>query len=847
MLLSCVIVGVLAAVPGGMPSASVSSKAAETATAPSSEADVQFFESRVRPILAARCYECHAAKTGKSKGSLQLDSRAAILAGGDSGPAAEPGDMGSLLLEAVGYTIDGMQMPPTGKLPAGEIAILKQWVERGLAFPASEPSSGSAAPTGTAAKKGIDVDAGRKHWSFQPLARRAAPPAAADPWCRSEIDGFVLAEMRKHGLSPSPEADPRTLVRRAKFDLLGLPPSIDEVEAFAADARAVGLEKAYAALVDRYLASPHYGERWGRSWLDMARYCDVPESWREGEGAPWLYRDWVVAALNADMPYDRFVRMQFAADLLPGAQPADNAALGFLGLSPTYWKELKLDHVVIKQVVADEWEERIDAVGQTFLGLTIACARCHDHKYDPISQHDYYGLAGVLASIRQEDRPLIDAVPAAVAKQARDQVRKLEAELAELKKPPAPMPAVPKPAAASAQTAAKTNAAKKDTDKNNAAVKPDEAKPDPAVRMAEIERKIAELKRTPFYDRPVACGISDAATLVLPDGEHRTKIEYRPATAQNVAMHVRGNPGNPGAEVPRRFPAVLAVDRKATFGRGSGRLDLADAIVGDARGTAARVMVNRVWAGHFGRGLVATPSNFGTRGSAPSHPELLEDLTARFVESGWSLKRLHRELMLSATYRQASFHESVGAVNSTIGKRAVDPDNVYLSRMTPRRLDVEAWRDAMLVAAGDWDSKIGGPPTVLTDGANRRRTLYGTVKRRDLDEMLRLNDFPDPVVHAEKREPTTTPLQQLFALNNPLPESRSAALVARLEREKVSDPQARVERLHAWLFARRPAADEAAIGREFVAATRTAGASDAEAWRRYAHALLVSNEFLFVD
>jgi len=613
------------------------------------------------------------------------------------------------------------------------------------------------------------------------------------------------------------------------------------------------MERAYAALVERYLASPHYGERWGRYWLDMARYCDVPESWREGEGSPWLYRDWVVAAFNTDMPYDRFVRMQFAADLLPGAKPEDNAALGFLGLSPTYWKELKLDHVVIKQVVADEWEERIDAVGQTFLGLTIACARCHDHKYDPISQHDYYGLAGVLASIRQEDRPLIDAAPAAVARQAREQVRKLEAELAELKKPPAPTAAVKK-AAAAENVAAEKKAAEKDVAKKGAAPQPAEAKPDPAVRMAEVERKIAELKRTPFYDRPVACGISDAAMLVLPDGEHRTKIEYRPAMTQNVAMHVRGNPGNPGAEIPRRFPTVLAVDRTATFGRGSGRLDLAEAIVGDARGTAARVMVNRVWAGHFGRGLVATPSNFGTRGSAPSHPDLLEDLTARFVENGWSLKRLHRELMLSATYRQASFGDGAGGTDgadgangSTAAKRAVDPDNAYLSRMSPRRLDVEAWRDAMLVAAGDWDSKIGGPPVKLTDDANRRRTLYGTVKRRDLDDLLRLNDFPDPVVHAEKREPTTTPLQQLFALNHPLPESRSTALVARLEREQVSEPRERIERLHAWLFARRPAADEAALGGEFVAATRKAGATEAEAWRRYAHALLVSNEFQFID
>jgi hypothetical protein len=442
-------------------------------------------------------------------------------------------------------------------------------------------------------------------------------------------------------------------------------------------------------------------------------------------------------------------------------------------------------------------------------------------------------------------------------------VKKFEAEIAELKKPVPPKPAAAKPAARATdgKNEAAKGTSKDESAKQPAGGKPAEAAVDPAVRIADLERQVAELKRTPFYDRPVACGISDSATLVLPDGEHRTKIEYRPAMAQNVAMHVRGNPGNPGAEIPRRFPAVLATDRAATFKRGSGRLDLAEAIVGDARGVAARVMVNRVWAGHFGRGLVATPSNFGTRGSAPSHPDLLEDLTARFVAGGWSIKELHREIMLSATYRQASYGENEnktakGSAGSTAQKRAVDPDNVYLSRMTPRRLDVEAWRDAMLAAAGDWDAKIGGPPTGLEATGNRRRTLYGTVKRRDLDDLLRLNDFPDPVVHSEKREPTTTPLQQLFAMNHPLPENRSAALVARLEREKVSEPRERIERLYAWLFARRPAADEAGLGlqfvettlgTEFVAAARAGGANDTEAWRRYAHALLVSNEFQFVD
>ena len=273
---------------------------------------------------------------------------------------------------------------------------MEEWIRRGIPFPAAEPA---ARPS----RRTIDLVEGRKHWAFQPLHEHE--PAEMDPWCSTKIDRFIRSAQRTRGLSPSPPATRSVLLRRAKFDLLGLPPSPDEIEAFAGD----NDPKSYERLVDRYLASPHYGERWGRFWLDLVRYCDVGESWREGEGRPWLYRDWVVAALNQDLPYNEFVRRQLAADLLPEANPADNAALGFLGLSPNYWKELKLDHWVIKQVVAEEWEERIEAVSGTFLGLTVACARCHDHKFDPVTNQDYYALAGVLSSTRLEDRAIIPA------------------------------------------------------------------------------------------------------------------------------------------------------------------------------------------------------------------------------------------------------------------------------------------------------------------------------------------------------------------------------------------------------------------------------------------------------
>ena len=788
-----------------------------------SEADLAFFESRVRPILVARCYECHSAQSGKAKGNLQLDSREAVSAGGDSGPIIDPADLNaSLFVEAIGYATEGFQMPPAGKLPDAEIALLKEWVRRGAPFPAGATTS--------AAKRGIDLEAGRRHWAFQPLREQPLPKGieVADPSNGSaRIDAFVEAKRREHGLSASPEADARTLLRRAYSDLVGLPPSAEDVNRFAANIspspslpfshsvrkegesrRGREWEKEYETLVDQLLASSHYGERYGRYWLDMARYADVTESWREGSGRPWLYRDWVVRALNDDLPYDRFVRMQFAADLLPGAKPADNAALGFLGISPTYWKELKLDHSVIKLVVAEEWEERLDAVGQTFLGLTIGCARCHDHKFDPIAATDYYALAGVLAGIRQEDRPVVDAASVARVKQAHDEIKSLGEQLAALKKS--------KPA-------------------------------DYDQQAADLERRINELKQTPHFDGAVVCGISDSAQLVLPDGEHRTKIEYRPGQAMQVSLHIRGNPSNLGPVVPRRFPVVLASDQRSTFTRGSGRLDLADAIVGDAQALAARVIVNRVWAWHFGRGLVATPSNFGTRGAPPSHPELLDDLAARFVADGWSLKQLHREIMLSKTYRQASARLR-GSGDRGQESQQADPENMWLWRMSPRRLDVDAWRDAVLTATGELDLTLGGPPVDVESATEHRRTIYAQVKRRELSDMLRLNDFPDPVTHSSHREPTTTPLQQLYVMNGAWLAQRAAVLTTRVSRAlPQASAEARIGQLYVWTFGRKPDEVEIATAREFIDGSIRNGTPADESWRRYAHALLMSTELQFVD
>jgi hypothetical protein len=414
-----------------------------------------------------------------------------------------------------------------------------------------------------------------------------------------------------------------------------------------------------------------------------------------------------------------------------------------------YWKELKLDKEVIKSIVAEEWEERIGTLGATFLGLTIGCARCHDHKFDPITQADYYALAGVLASTRQIDRPLLPAKGA-----------------------------------------------------------------------------------------PLAAVVEDASLFVLADGPHHTKLDYRPGVAQDVAIQVRGSPTKLGPVTPRRFLAVLSGPASRPFRQGSGRLELARAIVGEGAPLTARVIVNRVWMHHFGAGLVATPSYFGTQGARPTHPELLDDLAARFVASGWSLKWLHREIVLSAAYQQTSSPDA--------RKQAIDPDNRWLWRMNRRRLDVEAWRDAMLAVSGTLSRQVGGPALDLGQPGNTRRTLYGLVRRRELHDLLRLNDFPDPLTHSAVRVPTTTALQQLFTLNSPLLRHQAEALARRLQAE-AAGPQPRIRRAYTLLFGRPPTDRELLLSVAFLTEGKPGGQAERDRWLEYAQVLLASNELLFID
>ncbi|MES2597842.1 MAG: DUF1549 and DUF1553 domain-containing protein [Verrucomicrobiota bacterium] len=655
-------------------------------------------------------------------------------------------------------------------------------------------------------------------WSFAPL-RRVEPLQVKDTaWPRTRIDRYILARLEAAGMKPAPRADEGTLSRRLAFDLTGLPPSQDTEKGRYGDAESQTQQAAskisvsslsasprlppantnnpaHQQQVETYLASPHYGERWARHWLDLARYTDQTPDWLESTKFAYLYRDWVVGALNGDMPYDQFVVRQIAADGLPNARPEDRVAMGFIGLSPTYFKELQLPPEIIKTTVADEWEEHVDAIGRTFLGLTLACARCHDHKSDPITAQDYYALAGVFASVKQVELPTMSEQLWKPVEKARKDVAALEKQVVELKKKKS-----------------------KDLAEQTKAMQ---------LRMEVIKTT------TPHYNMVMANAVVDAALYVVEaDTKKGTKLDYKMGMARDLELQKRGNPNDTGDAVPRRFlsafPSISGRPRQ--FSTGSGRLELAQAIVEDATPLTARVIVNRVWKHHFGRGLVDTPSEFGNLGELPSHPELLDDLAGRFIENGWSLKWLHREILNSATWQQSS----LAAENE---RR--DPENKLFARMIRRRLDWESWRDAILTATGEIDLRQGGPAGSISDAKNLRRSLYGASDRQDMDPMLRIHDVPDPGSHSPWRTETITPLQSLFAMNSPFMQTRADVLGKWIQAQGSNSISTTYQRL----FARAPTARETQAAQRFLAGRE----SDATAWSQYAQALLAANEMMFVD
>jgi hypothetical protein len=759
--------------------------------------ELEFFESKIRPVLVEKCVICHSASLAQPMGGLRLDSKEGMLTGGASGPVLVAGDPdNSLLIEALTYKDAALKMPPTGKLSDAVIADFRTWIQQGAADPRTTETA--AAPA--AAKKegpGTPIAEGRKWWAFQPLHEVLAPQPKRQGWSQRKIDPFVLAKLEENGLEPSPEADKRTLIRRAYYDLIGLPPTYDEIEAFAKDADPAAYEK----LVDRLLASPRYGERWGRHWLDVARWAEDHPT-REATNQPhpfaWRYRDWVIEATNKDIPYDEFIRMQFAADLLPDFEPADMRALGYIGNSPMYHKDARISRDVTETLASDEWDERLDAVSRGLLGMTVACARCHDHKFDPITNKDYYAMAGVFASLPLVKRPIVDIDPAKAKKLVGDYelLVRWKGQLGNL---------------------------------NELDTIAEQVHPIVANMRSEVKRLEAELAKDPT---PMTHAVIDAGIWIDGNTPTVTWIDVRPGEPRDLPIFIRGNVANTGEVVPRRFLEVFSEGEPEPYKQGAGRLELANNIVGRAGPLAARVWVNRVWGHHFGQHLVGTPSDFGTQGHKPTHPELLEDLTARFVGNGWSLKLLHKEIMLSATYKQSS------RMREAADK--ADPTNQWMWRMTPRRLDVEAWRDTIIKASGELDLFMGGPSDDAT-GAVSRRTVYSEIRRSGLNPMLQLYDFPDASQHQPQRQDTTTPLQQLFVMNSDWMERQAASLAA-LD-EGIADGGKRIGAMYRRTFGRDATQSEIDLGLAFL--KQRNAEIGREPWEEYAQVLLGSNELIY--
>jgi cytochrome c553 len=802
------------------------------------EAAAKFFESSIRPVLAARCYECHGPDS-KREGNLRLDSRAAMLKGGDLGPAIKPGDpQNSLLIDAVRHG-DVVQMPPKTKLPAREIADLTAWVAQGAAWPGSQ----EGAPSQPTPKSDTALDPqAREFWAFQPPSDSALPPVRDTSWPASTIDFFVLSALEARGLAAAPPADKRQLIRRATFDLHGLPPTPEEVDNFLADTTG----DAFARLVDRLLASPRYGERWGRRWLDIARYADsngMDENMAMAHA--WRYRDYVVAAFNRDLPYDEFIRQQLAGDLLPTADDATNferlVATGFLVLGP---KMLAEDDPVKMEM--DIVDEQVDTIGRAFMGLTLGCARCHDHKFDPIPTSDYYSLAGIFKSTKSmenyrvvamwSERPLANSQELARLAEFERQVVRVDGAIKtaeQVAKDDATEDFFQRLFAGALVLGEKPGAGPKDLSGYYS--------PENNDTLAKLKAERAELEKS-RPDIPYALGVSDR-------------------TPQDLRVHLRGSHLTLGELAPRRFPAVLVGESQPAIApAGSGRLELARWLTRPDHPLTARVMVNRVWQGHFGEGLVRTPDNFGKLGQRPDNQPLLDWLAVRFVDSGWSIKALHRRIMLSSAYRMSTKYSERGAAD--------DPENRLLWRMNRRRLEAEEIRDAILATCGGIHGAMGGTllanknHTYVTSTAsandvnydNTRRSIYLPVVRSAVYEVFSAFDFADPSTMNGKRPATTVAPQALFMMNSPLVLRQTRALAEELLRTTTDDAALAVlayRRVHD----RSPSADETGRAIEFIARYQSGLAAGniepaearVRAWQALCRVLISSNEFMYLE
>ncbi len=784
--------------------------------------DAAQFESKIRPVLATKCFACHSSRLKAPMGGLVLDTKAGMSAGGANGPVVVAGKpRESRLLTALRFEDAHLQMPPSGKLPNAVIADFEDWIASG----ALDPRTATAKVEPSSALKGMSIENGRKWWAFQPIAALPAPKVLNTRWGRNKIDPFLLAKLEAKKLTPSLKADRRTLVKRAYINLLGLRPTFQEVEAFAADPAV----DAWTKLIDKLQAMPQYGERWGRHWMDVARFGeDNPTSEATNGAYPfaWRYRDWIIEAINRDIPYDRFVTMQLAADQMPNTKREDLRALGYLGAAPIYHKDQRLSADVIGGFLSDDWDERVDAVTRGLLGMTVACARCHDHKFDPIPTKDYYGLAGVFASTMRTEQPMFEVDP-----EIETRYMWAKRRLIDLSYSVSVLTGEPSTVLDSESRVAKwkleIETLKKEMqtllDKSPTLVASlakywTPPPPKPADAPAERgHRRTALTSTEPFIN-----SVFDAAQFIDGSDAHYTFINYKPGEARDVPVLRNGNVATPGEIVPRHFPVVLSKD-ESRFTKGSGRLELAEKIFTDAAPLAARVIVNRVWGWHFGRALVGTPSDFGVQGEAPTHPELLTDLAARFVAHGWSLKWLNREIMTSAAYQQSS--------RPRAHLMKLDPTNALYWRMSPRKMDIESYRDSMLRASGRLSDKLYGPSEDVEAATNVRRTVYARISRERLSALLKNYDFPDPMQSSGWRDQTTTSLQQLFVLNSAFVRE-SAKVLAKAVSELPTD-DAKMRELYRRVLSREPTPKELDLALSFLSKATV---------DQYAQVLLSTNE-----
>jgi hypothetical protein len=782
---------------------------------------IEFFEKKIRPVLVAQCYKCHSAKSTKVKGGLLVDSRDGLLKGGDSGPAIVPkSPQKSRLLKAVSYADPDLQMPPKNKLSAQQIKDLETWIKMGAPDPRRANVAASPSPLST------------NLWSLKPIAHPVPPKVHDIAWTKTPVDQFILAKLEEKNLTPVVDADKRTLIRRATFDLIGLPPTPEEIDEFLKDKS----PEAFEHVVDRLLASPHYGERWGRHWLDLVRYADtsgcnsdfpVPSAYR--------YRNYVIDGFNSDKPYGEFLREQIAGDLLPAKNDAERnehiIATGYLAISRRFGSRNQEMYLTL--------EDTIDNFGKTMLGVSVGCARCHDHKFDPIPTRDYYALYGIFNSTKyafpgtevyrhpKDFVPLVHGTNLQEIAGYEDELVKLDDELDKLGE--------------QKRALTRYDKSKRDTEKT------DDADTEQKQKLIEVKAAIEDVHtRQKLLESQI------------PNIERAYAVsEGKPA---NAKIQIRGMPHDLGAEVPRGFLQVLGGQKLPAGEKGSGRRELAEWLTATNNPLTWRVMVNRIWEYHFGKGIVQTPSDFGTRGKAPTHPELLDYLTTRFLESGGSIKHMHRLFMLSHVYQLAATEDT--------HDYALDVNNDYLWRFNRQRLEAEEIRDSILAISGGLDLTRGEghpfPPEsewkfsqhkpFVADYESNRRSIYLMQQRIRQQPFLALFDGADANATTPDRPLSASPLQALFLMNDPFVYAQSDKFAVRLglAHTKTAD---RINYAYKLAYGRTATREEIRDGQKYLkqctAELKKAGIPAEEqprdALASYARVIFSSNEFFFVE